>query len=194
MKVCQASKSKVPSTKNPNIPNLESKSEFPDLKLSKYKLRSGQAHLTSSQQKQEVITKKNNVYCPVRASQSEERLNSSKIPKQEYNSKLSTPLDDFQQNPKDKRNGISSEKKGEQHFEFELDGNVLTFQFVSDKRVSCPRCGDNYKNILNHLQKSKCKVSQIEDLSDKFKQFIKNNMAEEIKNQQRKWKTKSRAK
>ena len=59
MKVGKASTSKVLSTKNPNIPNLESKSEFPDLKLSKYKLRSGQAHLTSSQQKQEIITKKN---------------------------------------------------------------------------------------------------------------------------------------
>ena len=36
------------------------------------------------------------------------------------------------------------------------------------------------------MQKSKCKISQFEDLSMKFKQFIKNNMAEEIKENQRK--------
>ena len=44
------------------------------------------------------------------------------------------------------------------------------------------------------MQKSKCKISQFEDLSMKFKQFIKNNMTEEIKENQRKRKQKSRLK
>ena len=44
-------------------------------------------------------------------------------------------------------------------FKYNLDGKVLDFEFMSNKRVKCPRCGQNFKNILRHLQVSRCKIS-----------------------------------
>jgi hypothetical protein len=44
------------------------------------------------------------------------------------------------------------------------------------------------------LQLSGCKISHIDDLSKKFKQFTKIHLAEKNKEDQRKWKERSRAK
>ena len=55
-------------------------------------------------------------------------------------------------------------------FKYMLDGEILDFQFVSEKRVKCPKCKKEYKNILLHLQKSSCKISNLDDLGEKFKE------------------------
>jgi hypothetical protein len=63
-------------------------------------------------------------------------------------------------------------------FKYEQQGNVLNFQFVSDKRVKCPTCRNDFKNILCHIQRSGCgiatyynheKVRPVEEVkTDKF--------------------------
>ena len=84
---------------------------------------------------------------------------------------------------KEKKKAVAIETD---NFEYDIDGNVLRFKFISDKRVACPKCGKDYKNILNHIQKSTCKISEFNDLSVKFKHFMKINMGDEIREQQRK--------
>jgi hypothetical protein len=72
-------------------------------------------------------------------------------------------------------------------FKYKENGKTLSFEIVSDKRVKCPKCRRDFKNILRHLQQSGCKVNNIEDLGMNFKKF-------KIKDDQRRWKAKSIAK
>ena len=83
-----------------------------------------------------------------------------------------------------------SEKKA---FKYMVDGTLLNFQFVSEKRVKCPRCQKEYKNILLHLQKSSCISSNLDDLVKKFNEHIKVHLDQKIKDEQRKRKANSRA-
>ena len=76
-------------------------------------------------------------------------------------------------------------------FQYMEGGKLLNFQFVSEKRVKCPKCQRDYKNILLHLQKSSCRVSDPADLGEKLHQYTKVNLEQEIKDDQRKRKQKS---
>jgi hypothetical protein len=66
-------------------------------------------------------------------------------------------------------------------FHYKQDGNILNFQFVSDKRVKCPTCRKEFKNILRHLQQSGCHISNQVDFSERFKQFTKDHLEEKIR-------------
>ena len=79
-------------------------------------------------------------------------------------------------------------------FKYMQDGKILNFQFVSEKRVKCPQCKKEYKNILLHLQKSTCRISDLDDLREKFKEHTKVHFQQEMKEDQRTWKANSRAK
>ena len=50
------------------------------------------------------------------------------------------------------------------------------FQFISEKRIKCPKCKCDFKNILNHIRKSSCSFPDFEDISKLFKQFTKENL------------------
>ena len=69
-------------------------------------------------------------------------------------------------------------------------GKVLDFQFVSEKRIKCPKCEKEYKNILLHMQRSSCRISDLDDLSEKFKEHTKVHFQQEIKDDQNKWRKK----
>ena len=79
-------------------------------------------------------------------------------------------------------------------FKYLQDGQILDFQFVSEKKVKCPKCKKEYKNILLHLQKSSCRISNLNDLSEKFTEHIKVHLDKERKDDHRKWKANYRAK
>ena len=65
---------------------------------------------------------------------------------------------------------------------------------MSDKRVKCPICRKDFKNILRHLQQSGCKISCIDDISEKFKHFTKVHLAQKNKDDQNRRKDRSRTK
>jgi hypothetical protein len=79
-------------------------------------------------------------------------------------------------------------------FKYTHQGKILNFEFMSDKRVRCPICSNEFKNMIRHLQQSGCRISNHDDLTEKFKQFSKVLLANQIKNDQNNWKAKSRAK
>ena len=79
-------------------------------------------------------------------------------------------------------------------FTYKQKGNILNFHFINDKRVKCPTCRNEFKNILRHLQKSRCQIENIDDLSEKLKQFKEIHLAQKKKDDQKKWKAKSIAK
>ena len=85
-------------------------------------------------------------------------------------------------------------KQEEDTLQYKLGDKILKFQFLSEKRVNCPICNSSFKNILNDLKKSSCKLSNLDDFSNKFKQFTKEYLQEEVKKKQRERKSKSRAK
>ena len=78
-----------------------------------------------------------------------------------------------------------NEHKG---FKYEHQGNILNFEFVTDKRIKCPTCKKEFKNIIRHLQQSSCEISNIDDLNENLKQFKKVHLAEQIKEDQIRWK------
>ena len=77
---------------------------------------------------------------------------------------------------------VTNDKHGV--FKYNLDGKILNFEFISNKRVKCPTCGQDFKNILRHLQGNKCQISNLDDLSKKFQQFRSVHLADEIKDEQ----------
>ena len=96
---------------------------------------------------------------------------------------------------KAKEYSIKSQEQNEKsHFIFKNEAETLDFEFESDKRVKCPRCKIAYKNIVCHLQKSRCKISNIKLLTERFQEFKKNMFAEDIRQKQNEWKKKSLAK
>ena len=79
---------------------------------------------------------------------------------------------------------------GPKVFKYQQEGNILSFEFTMDKRIKCPNCKKEFKN----LQRSSCEISNIDDLSEKLKQFKKVHFADQLKEDQNKWKAQSRAK
>ena len=79
-------------------------------------------------------------------------------------------------------------------FKYKLDGDELNIKFMLNKRVKCPKCRNDFKNIFSHLHRSGCTVSNLEDFREKYKQYTKINLAKEIKEDMRKQKAKSSAK
>ena len=151
-------------------PNLGSKEEFPNLEQarSKPEASTSRKEIPKSRKKDQQ-----------RASASGKDINSfNHIQKKE--------------NPEKKP--FKYQEYGEKAFKYMLDSTLLEFQFVSEKRVKCPRCNKEYKNILLHIQKSSCISSNLDDLCEKFKEHIKVNLDQKIKDGQRKRTAKSRAK
>ena len=179
---------KTPATLKQNQADLNSLTEFPDLNPTKKKLQSSQSPSVSQKVKQRGVREQKE--SKVNVTKTERKRNNkvghtqdmSNLQRSNANSPT-CPRNENPQRPREMEN---------KQFQYKLENEVLTFKFISDKRVICPKCGNNFKNLLNHVQKSKCKISQFEDLSLKFKQFISNNMTEEIKANQRKWKQESR--
>ena len=82
--------------------------------------------------------------------------NKLKNKKQSYNpdqkaEKLNKEQKNLHQNQKNETPEPEHERKA---FQYMQDGKILNFQFMSEKRVQCPKCKKEYKNILLHLQKS----------------------------------------
>ena len=55
---------------------------------------------------------------------------------------------------------IKGDDSRDEVFTYKHGRDVLKFQFISNKRVKCPKCGKDFKNILNHMQKSRCQIPQ----------------------------------
>ena len=87
-----------------------------------------------------------------------------------------------------------SDKQDKRNFNYNLDGKNLKFEIISDKRVKCPECKKEFKNILCHLQKSTCRIPNLDDLSEKFQEFKRIHLGQEIKQRQNERKAKSVAK
>ena len=125
--------------------DINSRDEFPDLGPSKRK-RKVQSEASSSRK----VMQRN-------ARSSDINPNNYKHPAQEVNL--------------NKNSDKPEEQNQTRIFKYKLDGKILNFLFVSDKRVNCPTCRNDFKNILRHLQQSGCKIPNMDDLSNSFKQF-----------------------
>ena len=69
-------------------------------------------------------------------------------------------------------------------FSFKIHHRIVDFDVLPDRRVICPICGIIYKNINHHIQKSKCKIPNLEGFSEQLKDFLQNEFKEEIKRSQ----------
>ena len=144
------SKTHLKETSNQNLPNLTSLTEFSELDIKKDNFPSIATPLTRSQLRQDKHKEKKH---PESLSSSAQDLESKKVQRQKSISNLKGSAGDL--SSKQKIGSPERQNKGEvQQFKYKLNDEVLSFQFVSDKRVSCPKCGNNFKNILNHIQKS----------------------------------------
>ena len=76
-------------------------------------------------------------------------------------------------------------------FTYKQEGNILKFHFITDKRVRCPTCTNEYKNILCHLQKSSCQTSNLDDLIEKLQQFKEDKLSQAKKDDQKKRKSRT---
>ena len=79
-------------------------------------------------------------------------------------------------------------------FSFKINHRIVDFDVLPDRRVICPICGIIYKNINHHIQKSKCKIPNLEGFSEQLKDFLQIEFKEEIKRSQRERKAKFDAK
>ena len=184
---------KFPETKNQCLPDLNSPIEFPDLDTTHKKFPLIPTPLTMRPVRPIDVEKIKERKHPEVTSSSAKAIKNHEFQRQKKNSIMHTSAKNLSSNQKIE-SIRGSMKVEDQQFIYEAHGKVLSFQFVSDKRVTCPKCGNDFKNILNHIQKSKCQISQFDEFSTKFKEFIKNNMAEEKNAQQRKWNAKFIAK
>jgi hypothetical protein len=154
-------------------PDLASREQFPDLKPSNGKRHDQPGASTSK--KEIPKSKKHDQQRTPASGKDMDNLNHNQNKHEEKNENPQGP-----EQPNKKK-----------AFQYMQGGKLLNFQFVSEKRVKCPKCQRDYKNILLHLQKSSCSVSDPADLGEKLHQYTKVNLEQEIKDDQRKLKQKS---
>ena len=152
-------------------PNLSSKEEFPDLKTTNSK-----RHDQPGASRQEIPKSKKHGQ-PSASASGKDIDNFNQIQKKE------------KENPE-----LPDQHSEKQSFKYMQNGKILDFQFVSEKRIKCPECKKEYKNILLHIQRSSCIISDPDDLGEKFKEHIRVHFEQEIKDDKKKWREKSRAK
>ena len=153
-------------------PDLNSKVEFPELKPSRPRRQVQPINIPRSNKLQKSSGQANPIEVNINKGQ---RKNNSDLGNE---------------------NTESCKQKNENKiFKYEQDGIILNFQFISDKRVKCPICRNEFKNILRHLQKSGCQITNQVDFSERFKHFAEIHQDEnQVKDNQNKRKAKSRAK
>ena len=76
-------------------------------------------------------------------------------------------------------------------FKYESPAETFEFEFMTDNRIKCPHCKMAFKNILCHLQRSTCKVSNLDHFGQRFQEFKKITFAEKIRQKQNERKMKS---
>ena len=138
--------------------DLESKSQFPDLIPSPIK------HPTDSRQPPTAGFRRSSMGAKVGATlgatpSTTGKTNSSRPSAQNQDEIIAGPSSDTESRV----------------FKYELRGKILNFEFTSEKRIKCASCGTQFKNILRHLQQSKCGLSNTDDLIEKFKEFTKHD-------------------
>ena len=66
-------------------------------------------------------------------------------------------------------------------FQYEHGNNVTYFEILPDKKIRCPYCNLVFKNIHAHFQRSSCKMSTLNDLTEKLNAFKRNHFREDMK-------------
>ena len=151
-------------------PDLDSREEFPELKPSSHKR---QVQPRNSARKKEV-------------DKSARETNQTDMMKNK----------DHKKNLEQKRgdNVIYQQGNGHNAFKYQQQGTILNFEFVGEKRIKCPTCKNEFKNIIRHLQQSSCGISNLVEFSEQFKQFSEIHFEKRIKDDLRKRRAKSLAK
>ena len=90
-------------------------------------------------------------------------------------------------------NGVKNSDKN-RVFEYVQGAETLYFKFLTSKRVECPSCKRDFKNVISHLRQGQCKVINLEDFSVKFLKYKQDHFEEELKDKQKQWKARSRIK
>ena len=79
-------------------------------------------------------------------------------------------------------------------FKYVQGAETLYFKFITSKRIECPICKRDFKNVISHLRQGQCKVINLEDFSVKFLKYKQDHFEEELKDKQKQRKAKSRIK
>ena len=138
--------------------DLDSMNEFPDL--------------ISSQPKQQANTRPLPTAGFKKSSKSANYEN-AKLNKEQHNCNNNKPS---AQNIRQNQDiGGSEQQKELRVFKYKQGEMILNFEFKSDKRVKCSICRNEFKNILHHMQRSKCRISGADDFCEKFKEFTKDD-------------------
>ena len=75
------------------------------------------------------------------------KLQASSSFKANSHSGLELDFPDLMNGQKIENTKVLEEIDGEEAFKYKCDGEILIFDFVSDKRVKCPRCGSLSKTL-----------------------------------------------
>ena len=57
------------------------------------------------------------------------------------------------------------------YFIYNYNNNSWNFKVLPDKKIKCPICRKNFKNVHHHLQKSSCNIPNLEDIKEKLNRF-----------------------
>ena len=136
--------------------------DFPDISPIKTNLQCRSILISSSREKQRGISriKDNEV-----TSTSIEAKSIHDLKSQEIHQKLQKSVGDKLTNQRNKSQERPLEGKN-LNFKYELDDEVFSFTFKLYKRVLCSKCGESFENVLNHIKKGNCKMSNFEVQKD----------------------------
>ena len=98
--------------------------------------------------------------------------NNSKWPRRNKKTKFTDNSNSINE-PSRKKEELKNNKKPMNNcFIYSYNNNSWTFKVLPDKKVKCPICRKNFRNVHHHLQRSSCIVPNLEDVREQLDKFI----------------------
>ena len=104
------------------------------------------------------------------------------IPLEDTYCQLKVPSTSKTLNSKEWRENQTSNDKSHMIWNYTLENQKINVQIKAQDQIVCPFCFNTFKNICNHLKRSRCKIPNLEHFSQAWQEFkIKTFMDEKRK-------------
>ena len=115
------------------------------------------------------------------------------VPLVDTNCELKVPSTSKRANSKERQDNMGND---ESHmiWNYTFENQKIDVLIKAQDQITCPFCFITFKNICNHLKRSRCKIPNLEHFSQALKEFKRKTFINEIKENQRQRKQKSDAK